>query len=73
MMLCRSGTDHGLAYRLVMSGWVASAVLGITCVFVGSGGLNKREIGTWGNLALALHIFSLGFLMLLDGLWSSAP
>ena len=71
MFLCSVCTNHGFFNRLVISGWAASGVIGIACVFIGSGGVSKQPIDTWGNLALALHICSLGFLMLLGALAAS--
>jgi hypothetical protein len=73
MFICRMGRIHGLFLHLVIAIWAASAVTGIVCVFIGSGGLSRRNIDTFGNLALALHICSLGFLMLLEALAASAP
>ena len=73
MFICRVGTIHGLFLHLVISVWAASAIIGIVSVFIGSGGLSKCNVDTCGNLALALHICSLGFLMLLEALAASAP
>ena len=73
MFICREGVIQGLFLRVVISVWAASAIVGIACVFIGSGGLSRRNVDTFGNIALALHICSLGFLMLLETLAASAP
>jgi hypothetical protein len=73
MFICQEGTIQGLFLRLVISIWTASAVIGIACVLIGSGGLSKRNIDICGSLALTLHICSLGLLMLLEALAASAP
>ena len=65
--------NGALSLRMIGVTWGASAGAGILCALIGSGGLNRRATDTLGNLALALHITSAGFLMFLEALGASAP
>ena len=64
----------GLSHRLIWWTGGGSAVAGMLCALVGSGGgLRKKANDTLGNLAVALHTGSLFLLVLFQALITSAP